>query len=335
MVQCPAHPDRTPSLSVRRIPDTAVITLHCFAGCSAQEISQYIPPHLIDPEREIPEELTKRFQSLNSDQKTSFYASPFSNLPQNPPLLDTVPFRFPPGVGLKEIYFHLDRAFALGELCGPPTGIWLYEDPEPSKAGLYHFAFARYETHLGKDYRPWTRVPINPEGGEEWNTRFPKSPRILWNLPDVVKRANQAKRILLCEGELSAESASVLFPDIPVTTWATGSKSIDKSSFDFLQRFPEAKILIWPDPDIAGDKCQKLLEKKLESLNIQHESPNFADLFQKKEDAADVLRFLGESITPLKLPKIPGIAPEIAHKAQEKSISLRQNLDHGHILAIK
>jgi hypothetical protein len=34
--RCPAHPDRTPSLTVRQLPDRAL--MYCFAGCSIEDI---------------------------------------------------------------------------------------------------------------------------------------------------------------------------------------------------------------------------------------------------------------------------------------------------------
>ena len=38
MACCPAHEDRTPSLSIKEDPDGTIL-LHCFAGCSAEEIT--------------------------------------------------------------------------------------------------------------------------------------------------------------------------------------------------------------------------------------------------------------------------------------------------------
>jgi CHC2 zinc finger len=43
---CPAHPDRNPSLSVREQNDR--ILLHCFAGCTAQEICAALGLELSD-----------------------------------------------------------------------------------------------------------------------------------------------------------------------------------------------------------------------------------------------------------------------------------------------
>jgi len=37
MAHCPAHPDRSPSLSVREF-DSGVLGLHCFGGCSVQSV---------------------------------------------------------------------------------------------------------------------------------------------------------------------------------------------------------------------------------------------------------------------------------------------------------
>ena len=38
LARCPAHPDRTPSLSVREGVDGRVL-LHCWAGCATAEVS--------------------------------------------------------------------------------------------------------------------------------------------------------------------------------------------------------------------------------------------------------------------------------------------------------
>jgi hypothetical protein len=37
MCKCPAHGDRTPSLSVRRADDGTIL-IHCFVGCSAEDV---------------------------------------------------------------------------------------------------------------------------------------------------------------------------------------------------------------------------------------------------------------------------------------------------------
>ncbi len=51
---CPAHADRSPSLSVRELEDGRIL-LHCFAGCEAHEVlsSVGLDIHALFPEREI------------------------------------------------------------------------------------------------------------------------------------------------------------------------------------------------------------------------------------------------------------------------------------------
>jgi len=48
MCRCPAHDDRTPSLSVR--PGRTRLLLHCFAGCEASAVLRALEArHLLDP----------------------------------------------------------------------------------------------------------------------------------------------------------------------------------------------------------------------------------------------------------------------------------------------
>ena len=51
---CPAHADRSPSLSVRELDDGRIL-LHCFSGCEAHEVLSAIglDIHALFPEREI------------------------------------------------------------------------------------------------------------------------------------------------------------------------------------------------------------------------------------------------------------------------------------------
>lgn len=47
LARCPAHPDKSPSLSVRDIGDGTVL-LHCFAGCAAAEVTAAVDLTLAD-----------------------------------------------------------------------------------------------------------------------------------------------------------------------------------------------------------------------------------------------------------------------------------------------
>ena len=52
MAKCPAHPDRSPSLSIKELPD-GMILIHDFAGCGAADVLAAIGLQMTDlfPER--------------------------------------------------------------------------------------------------------------------------------------------------------------------------------------------------------------------------------------------------------------------------------------------
>lgn len=62
---CPAHDDKGPSLSVRETPEGAVL-LHCFAGCTPDEITAALGLDMSDlfPPRETPPNAPKRVARL-------------------------------------------------------------------------------------------------------------------------------------------------------------------------------------------------------------------------------------------------------------------------------
>lgn len=62
---CPAHEDKGPSLSVRETPEGAVL-LHCFAGCSVDDVAGALGIELHDlfPPRDIPANAPKRTARL-------------------------------------------------------------------------------------------------------------------------------------------------------------------------------------------------------------------------------------------------------------------------------
>jgi len=63
--RCPAHPDKSPSLSIRETPDGAVL-LHCFGGCETAEIVASLGLELSDlfPPRDKPTGTPKKIANL-------------------------------------------------------------------------------------------------------------------------------------------------------------------------------------------------------------------------------------------------------------------------------
>lgn len=71
---CPAHKDRSPSMTVRETPEGKIL-MHCFAGCSISEIagaigvdlSDLFPPEAHDPVRDYSPQKRVRQRFLASE----------------------------------------------------------------------------------------------------------------------------------------------------------------------------------------------------------------------------------------------------------------------------
>jgi len=63
--RCPAHPDKSPSLSVRETPEGSVL-LHCFDGCEVAEIvaAMGLELHDLFPPRDKPTGTPKKIANL-------------------------------------------------------------------------------------------------------------------------------------------------------------------------------------------------------------------------------------------------------------------------------
>lgn len=61
--KCPAHPDKSPSLSIRQIDERVLI--HCFAGCSADDVLGAIGLEIADLFPPRPQSQIKRHERFN------------------------------------------------------------------------------------------------------------------------------------------------------------------------------------------------------------------------------------------------------------------------------
>ena len=67
LARCPAHADKSPSLSIRETPDGRTL-LHCFSGCSVEEILAALGLTFDDlfPERAIDHHLKRERRPFNA-----------------------------------------------------------------------------------------------------------------------------------------------------------------------------------------------------------------------------------------------------------------------------
>ncbi len=138
--------------------------------------------------------------------------------------------------------------------------IWNYKDAQ----GAVLFAVARWDNEDGtKKIRPlsWLR---NSDGSEGWAFKAHPAPRPLYNLG--LLKASPTAAVVIVEGEKCAEAAGAVFPKSIITTTSGGSNAASKTNWSPLQG--RARVLVWGDADVAGDKYAHDVIRILSELDI-------------------------------------------------------------------
>ncbi len=210
--RCPAHDDRTPSLSVGVGEDDRVL-LNCHAGCTPEQITAALGMKLSDLFAR--EDGHKAYRSER--------AAPPAPVPKPAPK---------PGKA------HASAADAIaycsqGLHC-EPTDQWNYHDAAGSIVGVV----ARWDIEgEGKTYRPVSLI----EGA--WRCTGMPEPRPLYQLPDLVKE----ETVYVVEGEKCADIAWTC--GLPATTSAHGAKAAQKTDWSPVAG---KHVVILPDNHDAG-----------------------------------------------------------------------------------
>lgn len=129
---------------------------------------------------------------------------------------------------------------------GRPSRRWEYRDAQGRLVGfIYRFDLPGG----GKDLVPcaWCVCEETGETGWQWKS-FPK-PRPLYNA-HLINQRPQA-RLLLVEGEKTADAAAKIFPELVVVTWPGGSNAVKFTDWSLLRG---RHVTIWPDADLPGRK---------------------------------------------------------------------------------
>ena len=166
--RCPAHDDKSPSLSVSEGDDGKTL-VHCHAGCTPEDVCQKLGLGLSDL---MSNPASRGGAPARTPEKWS--ASSTSQL--------VSPFRTA-----------TDAVSALEEKMGPSVSHWSYQDGAGDEVGRV----VRWDTADGKEIRP---VSLRDDG---WVIQGMLDPRPLYRLPDLLS----AKRVFICEGEKAADAA--------------------------------------------------------------------------------------------------------------------------------
>ena len=216
MTRCPAHKDRSPSLSVNEGDDGRVL-LKCFAGCSHDAIVAAMGLQVSD--------LFVPKSSRNGTHQTN---GPATAKPKSQPASKSRGNRYATAGA---------AVSALTTKLGRDAGQWTYHDATGKPVALV----LRFNTPDGsKEFRP---VSLHDDGG--WYVNAPATPRPLYGLPDLAT----ASVVYVCEGEKAADAARSI--GFIATTSMNGSQSPELSDWTPLVG---KTVVILPDNDDAGRK---------------------------------------------------------------------------------
>jgi putative DNA primase/helicase len=136
---------------------------------------------------------------------------------------------------------------------------WCYRDA----TGAVLFWILRFEKPGGvKEF--WPLTLWRDTQGLHWRWKSVPAPRPLYNLDKLAQRPDAT--VVVCEGEKSADAASLIFPKAVATTSPGGANAADKADWSVLRG---RKVLIWPDDDTPGRTYAAKVGKILAALGCE------------------------------------------------------------------
>ena len=234
---CPAHDDRSPSLSVSTGADGRAL-LKCHAGCSIEAVCGALGLRQAD--------LFERSEHVTPTRRPK---RPAAGVPTVTGTDTPAAMAEAPGNGASAR--RDGPSFASAEAAleayerkhGVTSAHWHYHDADGEVVGLV----ARWDTERdGKR----TKKILPASRGEDGQWRFTGmlSPRPLYALPELLDAPNDAT-IFVVEGEKAADATSSL--GLIATTSAHGSKSAGQADWTPLTG---RDVVVLPDHDEAGDQ---------------------------------------------------------------------------------
>ena len=203
MVCCPAHEDRTPSLSLADGRE-GMLLYHCFGGCQPEDVRSALESELGVHTTAAPETSKKKRVIEKKEEIEVISPVPEGQEDQRP-----------------DDFYHFEH--------GMPSKVWTYRLPEGRVAGWV----ARYDLDNGsKEVIPWCWAIDKKKGKEELRMKAMPSPRPLYNLDQIIERVEDP--ILWNEGEKAADAAQKLFPGWVPTACQGGGNAIPLTDFSVL-----------------------------------------------------------------------------------------------------
>lgn len=176
-------------------------------------------------------------------------------------------------------------SFAIKGL-GDPTGKWEYRDANGQTLGFV----CRYVKQDGtKTYRPWTYGRYGEIAAPlEWKAQTWTKPRPLYGLDRLA--GNPDAKVLIVEGEKTADAAQALFDGMVVMTWPGGAGAgwhVDWTPLAGMQ------IILCPDADAPGMAGMETVAGFLLAINCTVQLIDSSDM-PKGWDLADAEGWTGD-----------------------------------------
>jgi putative DNA primase/helicase len=227
--RCPAHEDRSPSLSLSR--RDGKLLWHCHAGCPQDAVTDALRARGL-----LPRSGNGAAGQATTAKKDDGAWHPVMPVPDGAP----------------EPAFKHHRH-------GEPSLGWTYRDG----ADQILFYVVRFDHPDGrKEILPRCYGTLNGRTG--WFWKAPAEPRPLYRLNQLAKRPPDTP-ILVVEGEKTVAAASEIFTGHVVMTWQGGSKAVAKADWTPLRG---RNVVMWPDADDPGRKAARAVARQLPGLRV-------------------------------------------------------------------
>ena len=250
---CPAHDDRSPSLSISTGADGRAL-VKCHAGCTVEAVCGALGLKQSDlfEKSERMQLAPPRARAANSVPTVTSTETAATEAAE--PGNGAAPRRDGPTFATPEA-----TLAAYERKHGVTSAHWHYHDANGEVVGLV----ARWDTERdGK--REKKILPASRGEDGQWRFTGMQGPRPLYALPELLA-APEGTPIFVVEGEKAADATRSL--GVIATTSAHGSKSADKSDWSPLAG---REIVILPDHDAAGDQYAERVAELAKAAGAKH-----------------------------------------------------------------
>jgi hypothetical protein len=230
--RCPAHEDRSPSLSICEGDDGRAL-VSCHAGCPVESVCAAVGLRVVDL---MPKADTLPAKSVNVNGTSPHARKKVVPLTGN---------GRPAG---KTFATASDAVTELERKHGSRSALWTYHDGNGEPVGVV----VRWDLPDGK--KKILPVSLHPDG---WRIAGMPEPRPLYGLPNLAS----ADLIFVTEGEKAADAARSI--GLTATTSAHGSKSPDKTDW---RPLAGKQVVFLPDNDAPGREYADVIADLLAKL---------------------------------------------------------------------